>query len=161
MRSLGHAATPILVIMSRRGLVYAALGLLGIACHARDAPDTELPAEQLGPQFRKLRRRIRKHVPSRPRREGALALVDCIEQQLADIDRLLVDWRTDLAVLPDEQRFDRSVILQVTRSYSEQLGDIAREIGRLAFALRRHITADEWLLVFPSPSAEPEQHESC
>lgn len=131
------------------------LALLGLACSAADAPDTELPTEQLGLHFRKLRRRIRKHVRACERREAALALVERIDQELGGVSRLLVDWRTDIAMLPDGA--GRAVILALTRSYSEQLGDVAREAGRLAFALRRHITAEEWPLVFPNPEHEPEQ----
>jgi hypothetical protein len=146
---------------SRRGLLAAVFGLVGLACHKPDKPDTELPTEQLGPHFRRLRKRIRKHVRDRERREAALALVERIDRQLRDIDRVLVDWRTDLALLPDDQREDRSVILQVTRRYSEQFGEVAREVGQLAWTLRRHITAAEWPLVFPDPSHANEPEGPC
>lgn len=142
-------------------MIAAALGLLGIACHSHDAPDTEFPTERVGPQFRKLRRRIRKHVESRERRKAALALVEQIEKQLGDVDRLLVEWRTDLALLPDDQRWDRAVTLEVTRSHSERVGELAREVGRLAYRLREHITADEWPLVFPSSSAGDRDEGPC
>jgi hypothetical protein len=140
--------------LSRRQLLAGLLGLLGLACHNRDKPDTELPTEQLGPHFRKLRRRIRKYVPARARRDAALALVKQLDRHLGDIDRLLVDWRTDLALLPKPKREDRSVVLQLTSGYSEQFGEVAREVGRLAFAFRDHITAAEWPLVFPDPNSE-------
>lgn len=148
------------VELSRRGLacVAAALGLLGIACHG--PPDTEFPTEQVGPSFRKLRKRIRKHVPKSERRDAALALVEQIERHLGDVDRLLVEWRTDLAVLPPDQRWDRNVTLQVTRGYSEELGEVAREVGRLAFRLRWHIGPDEWPLVFPG-SSTADSEEPC
>lgn len=147
--------------LSRRGLVMiaAALGLLGMACH--EPPATEFPTERVGPDFRKLRRRIRKHVQSRERRKAALALVGQIEKQLGDVDRLLVEWRTDLALLPDDQRWDRAMTLEVTRNNSERVGEVAREVGRSAYQLRSHITADEWPLVFPSSSLAVEREGPC
>jgi hypothetical protein len=148
------------VTLSRRALARVLFGLFGLACHDRNAPDTELPTAQVGPHFRKLRKRIRKYVPEHERR-AAIALVERTQQQLVGIDRLLVEWRTDLAMLPDDQRWDRTVILQVTRSYSEQLGEVAREVGRLAFQLRCHIDADEWPLVFPSSDARDEHEGPC
>jgi hypothetical protein len=147
--------------LSRRRLLAGLLGLLGLACHNRDKPDTELPTEQLGPHFRKLRKRIRKYVPAQARREAALKLVEQLDRHLGDIDRLLVDWRTDLALMPEHQREDRIVVLQVTSSYSEQFGEVAREVGRLAFAFREHITAAEWPLVFPGPSSEERAELPC
>lgn len=151
------------MLCSRRelGRVAALLGLSGLACKASEQPDTEFPTEQLGPDFRRLRRRIRKHVPDRERREAALALVEQIEQQLDGIDRVFVDWRTDIAVLPDYQRWDREVILQVTRSHSERIGEVAREVGRLAFRLRWHITPQEWPLVFPGSGAGEQPDGPC
>lgn len=139
--------------LSRRGFV-ALLGWLGLGCHRQDRPDTTLPTEQLGPHFRKLRRRIRKHVPDRRRRAAALALVDRLHRQLGAVDRLLIEWRTDLALLPDDQRRDRDAILRVTRQHSEQLGEAAREAGRVAFSLRCSITAAEWPLVFHAEGLE-------
>ena len=143
--------------LSRRGLarLLALLGVSGIGCHARDEPDTELPTEQLGPRFRKLRKRIRKHVPDRERRAGALAIVDRLHRRLGDLDRLLIDWRTDLALLPDEQRWDRATMLAVTRGYAEQVGELVREAGRLAFSLRCYVSPAEWPLVFPTGEGQP------
>lgn len=146
--------------LSRRGLSWfaALLGSFTLACRDRQAPDTELPTEQLGPHFRKLRRRIRKHVREPERRAAALALVECMDERLESVGLLLVDWRTDLAMLSDDA--GKTVVLAMTRSYSERLGDVARDVGRLAFQLRRHITAEEWPRVFPTPEREQEP-EPC
>ncbi|HLT34674.1 MAG TPA: hypothetical protein VK034_00280 [Enhygromyxa sp.] len=140
--------------LSRRGLAVALLGLGGLGCRHQDRPDTELPTEQLGPHFRKLRRRIRKHVADRDRRAAALALVKQLDRQLGDLDRLLVEWRTDLALLPDDQREDRSAIARITRHHAQQLGEAAREAGRVAHRLRCHISAAEWPLVFHEAGLE-------
>ncbi|MFO7566443.1 MAG: hypothetical protein R6X02_27620 [Enhygromyxa sp.] len=143
--------------LSRRGLaqLLAALGLGSLGCPARDSPDTELPTEQLGARFRRLRRRIRVQVGQRERRAAALGLVDRLQRELGQLERLLVEWRIDLALLPDEQRRDRGAVLRLTRGYSEQLGELAHEAGRLAFSLRCYVSASEWPRVFPEGPEGP------
>lgn len=147
--------------LSRRGLArlfgWLGTGWFGLGCHRSDGPDTELPTEQLGPDFRKLRHRVRKQVRDCQRREAALALIEQIDTQLGRVDVLLVEWRTKLAALPED--IDRAQVEALIRRHSEQLGELAREVGRLAFELRRHISADEWPRVFPPPSTEQE-HDS-
>ncbi len=128
----------------------------GVGCSKAKGPSTTLPIVELRPAFRRVRRRIRKHVEDRRRRERALALVDEASRTLARLGVLLVQWREATALLPDEQRRDRTKVLAITDAYCGEIGWVVHQAAAIAIALRDEVTEAEWSLVFPAVAGDAE-----
>lgn len=134
---------------------FAALAMLGVGCAGREKADGPpvSPTAGMGTILKGAKRRLRKHVGDRRRRAAALELLKKIEAELVGLNRVTHDWRTDQALLTSAERGDRAQLVALSEQAHDRILDALRTAADHAVAMRAHLDAREWVLVFPGPEA--------
>lgn len=134
----------------------AATALLGasVGCAGKKDKGPKDPGSataQMGKGLNQLRQRIKKHVADESRRDKMLALVDQAEVHLTDLDAATMDWRAELAKLPDADVSNSGPALKVCQDYNTRLSDSFLEACKRSIEMRQHTNPEEWALIFPGP----------